>query len=97
MALAINVKVTLDDLFSMVSEQAMASGSDSSSGSDGNCTCETSWWDSKVYGCIEEDCSITEGIPPFVVIYNGQYENCQGGGTVAHCWDCKDCNAGPFK
>ena len=94
MALAINVKVTLDDPFVMLSEQAIATGSGTDSATE--CTCGTSWWDSKVYDCIPESCSVTVGLPPFTVTYNGTYENCQEGDTAAHCWSCADCDAGPF-
>jgi hypothetical protein len=54
------------------------------------------WWDSEVYDCIPDGCSMTVGIPPFVATYDGTYENCEAGDSVAHCWECADCNAGPF-
>ncbi|MDO5970755.1 hypothetical protein Q4Q35_13135 [Flavivirga aquimarina] len=43
LALAINVKVTLEDPFVMVSEQAMASGSDDVSSSDGGSSAGGGW------------------------------------------------------
>jgi hypothetical protein len=48
------------------------------------------WWNSKVYECQREECSIQI----FITTYNGHYENCEGGSSVAHCWECKSCDAG---
>lgn len=61
-----------------------------------NASSISEWWDSTVYDCIVEDCSSTYGFPPFTGTYWGEYENCEDGSAVAHCWDCSDCNAGWF-
>lgn len=55
------------------------------------------WWDSLVHDCEEEDCVITVGLAPFVVEYEGKYDNCVDGDSYAHCWDCSsDCDAWIF-
>lgn len=47
------------------------------------------WWDSKTHSCQEDQCSLTIG----PLTWYGKYEKCLNGNTMAHCWDCKICDA----
>ncbi|NDW11626.1 hypothetical protein D0T50_01830 [Bacteroides sp. 214] len=47
------------------------------------------WWDSKVYTCSSQTCTITF----LFYTYYGTYEQCLDGSDVAHCWNCKMCDA----
>ena len=47
------------------------------------------WWNSKVYDCVEDQCSFTVG--PFT--WYGKYEKCLDGDSYAHCFECKFCDA----
>lgn len=47
------------------------------------------WWDSKVYNCVQDQCSFSVG---FITWY-GKYEKCLEGNTEAHCWECAVCDA----
>ena len=48
------------------------------------------WWDSKVYRCVEDVCSITW----FNKTWYGKYEKCKDGSDFAHCTSCSNCDAG---
>ena len=63
----------------------------SSSGSSGGFWSSVeSYWDSKTHRCEEEDCHLNLGL----WTWDGKYEKCVDGNKVAHCWECKSCDAG---
>ena len=47
------------------------------------------WWDGKTHSCQEDQCALTIG----PITWYGKYEKCLNGNAVAHCWDCKVCDA----
>jgi hypothetical protein len=59
------------------------------------------WWDSKVYQCEKEECSVslTVGIPgvlSYEMQAKGKMYKCTEGSDVAHCWECAGCDASVF-
>ncbi len=74
MALVINVKVTLDDPFALVSETVLATSSGGSSGGGANCTCRSP---QIIYGQCNQR---IESIPTHCVIItiNRTYYNANG-------------------
>jgi hypothetical protein len=53
------------------------------------------WWDSKVYDCENDPCTISIDIWIVGMSWDGSYMNCKSGDSYAHCWNCEtSCNAG---
>ena len=98
LTVGLNVRHALNDygvksnkLHVEVLAQATTTGGGSTDGG-GSGTESCGWWDSKVYDCAWDACSIL--VFPFT--YYGKYQKCLKGSSVAHCWDCAGCDAGPF-
>jgi hypothetical protein len=96
-AAAVNVNYALqgNDLhdIALINVEALANAErnnqTSSSGSSSSSSTWQQWWDSKVYNCEQDNCSVSIGI----ITWYGKYEKCKSGSTVAHCWDCASCDA----
>lgn len=75
---------------------ALASSSSASSGSGssgGFWSSVQSWWDSKTHKCEEDDCEDVINLGVYQQHQHGKREKCLNGNQVAHCWDCKECDA----
>jgi len=53
----------------------------------------TTWWNSLVYDCETEVCTFTFTIGIIGYTTYGKVEKCVTGSNVAHCWNCKGCDA----
>lgn len=105
LALAINVKVTLDDPFVMINDMAIASGSSSSTSAVKTKYCRpvkcTGTWEgtADAEGCIvffgKKRCIYTAGLE-ISFTYFGTKENCTGGSEWYDCDACQsDCVGTP--
>lgn len=76
--------------------KAIASSSNSNS-SSGLWSSFVSFWDSKIWNCNEDTCSVTLDLGVISFTYDGKYEKCLAGNKEAHCTACKSCDAiNPF-